>query len=469
MDFTAKKICMFVYNDCTHDARVLKEAKTLTDAGFNVRIIALEGSNLPKIEQRDGFIIERVGKGTHLSLEILKFCSKIFRLGIDLRTKNIIENSNPKLYQRILFALISLPGFFVYKAMRSTYLIWRKLMAVLTSFAPFLNFFTGFYWSAFSAAKKNKADIYHAHDLNTLPAGWLAKKRLGGKLIYDSHELYVERNTIQKPSEFAKKSTAMLEKFLLKSVDETITVNQSIAEELKNRYAIKMPAIVMNTPAYNIIEKPKSLRLELNIPLDKRIIIYSGSMTFNRGLEELIQSLIYLPEYVLILMGYGNESYLGELKNTAKSAGVQNRLYFFGPVPHEEVATYLASADVGAAPIKNAALSYYLCSPNKLFEFIQAGIPVVGSNFPELTRVITEQKIGYTFNPKDPEDIAQTIQKIFADSNTYQLMKNNTKEAAKLYNWEIESQKLIEVYGNMGFEIKTRSTLDTTKQLQKVS
>lgn len=444
---------MFVYNDCTHDARVLKEARTLSDAGFDVRIIALEGSNLPKIEQKDGFIIERVGRSAHFSLVLFNFLSKIFRSTMPYKSKAEFEEKNQNLYKRILLGLLSIPGFAAYKIARLAYGVWRKVMSVAVSFAPFLNFFTGFYWSAFSAAKRDKADIYHAHDLNTLPAAWFAKKRLGGKLVYDSHELYVERNTIQKPSEFAKKSTAMLESFLLKSVDETITVNQSIAEELKNRYSIKMPAIVMNTPAYNIIDKPKSLRLALNIPAGKKIIIYSGSMTFNRGLEELIQSLKYLPEYVLVLMGYGTEAYLGELKNVARSSALEDRLYFFGPVPHEEVATYLASADVGAAPIKNAALSYYLCSPNKLFEFIQAGIPVVGSNFPELTRVIAEQKIGYTFDPESPSDIAAKIQKIFEDPAMYQHMKANAKEAAKVYNWEIESQKLVGVYRSMGFEV----------------
>lgn len=444
------KVTMFVLNDCTHDARVLKEAKTLSEAGFQVRIIALKTPDTDYFEKRDGFMIERIfgkGDGFVARNQVVPKNTKNASQSVK-ENKRSYEDKNtkkpevePKLIDKVYKKVKVLPYFIKKFFIKGT----LKIIGA----SPLNPKSISFSLAAFRAAKKNPSDFYHAHDLNTLLAGYLAKKRLGGKLIYDSHELYVERNTLPKPTPRAKKVVGLLEGFLLKSVDQVITVNKSIAKELKKRYKIKLPAVVMNTPKYNLVEKPKSLRLELGIPAGEKIIIYSGSITFNRGLEQLIESLQYLENYVLVLMGFGRESYLEELRMVAHKAKVENRLYFFGPVPHEEVPVYVAGADVGAAPIINASLSYYLCSPNKLFEFIQAGIPAIGSNFPELSAVIEGYKIGYTFDPEDPKNIAETIQKVFEDPKKYQQMKKNTREAAKIYNWEREQEKLLKVYSDL--------------------
>ncbi len=455
MNSTLSTITMFVLNDCTHDARVLKEAKTLVEAGFGVRVIALKTPDTDFIEKRDGFVIERIAKGSGVvknNLELKKTSKdaqfkKVAQKDAGGASKKSAE-ATPKLIDK------------VYKKAKGAVYLTRKFLTLgalkLLGATPLNPKSIRFSLAAFRTAKKNPSDIYHAHDLNTLLAGYLAKKRLGGKLVYDSHELYVERNTLPKPAPRAKKVVGWLEGFLLKEVDEVITVNKSIAKELKKRYKIKLPAVVMNTPKYNLVEKPKSLRLELGISAGEKIIIYSGSITFNRGLEQLIESLQFLENYSLVLMGFGREAYLEDLKNVARKAGVENRLYFFGPVPHEEVPVYVAGADVGAAPILNASLSYYLCSPNKLFEFIQAGIPAVGSNFPELSSVIEGNKIGYTFDPEDPKDIAKAVEKIFADPKKYQQMKKNTQEVAKIYNWEKEQEKLIKIYNDLKLASSSR-------------
>ena len=108
---------------------------------------------------------------------------------------------------------------------------------------------------------------------------------------------------------------------------------------------------------------------------------------------------------------------------------------------------------VGVAPIKNVCLSYYYCSPNKLFEYIAGGIPAVVSNFPELKKIIEEHKLGMTFNPDDPKDIANAINYVLSDRDRYNEMKKNTLKANRIFNWEEESKKLLEIYKRLEDEV----------------
>jgi glycosyltransferase involved in cell wall biosynthesis len=231
-----------------------------------------------------------------------------------------------------------------------------------------------------------------------------------------------------------------------------ITVNETIAKELSSRYLVPTPWVVMNapsmkSPAYiTSTGNGKSLRAAIGIGSDLHLILYSGSITFNRGLEKVIESLVYLPDCYLVLMGYGTERYKISLQALAREIGVESRFSFFGPVPSEEVTTYASCADLGIAPIKNACLSYYYCSPNKLFEYILAGVPVIASNFPEMGKVIHKYEIGYTFDPEDSRGIARVIRRVFDNPQHYQKMKQNTITASHAYNWEKESKKLLEIY-----------------------
>ena len=141
----------------------------------------------------------------------------------------------------------------------------------------------------FNNFKNTQFDIIHAHDLNTLPGGyWLARK-VGAKLVYDSHELYLDRNRSSEYSSFGKWLRKKLEKFLCRKSDLVITVNDSIAEILADRYEITKPTIVMNIPVRKVStalnEKNKDLRLLLNIQTGHKVLLYSGAITFNRGLE----------------------------------------------------------------------------------------------------------------------------------------------------------------------------------------
>ena len=241
-----------------------------------------------------------------------------------------------------------------------------------------------------------------------------------------------------------------MESILIKKTDNNITVCESIAQELKRRYHIQNVEIIRNVPGLQIIRNTPRLHNMLGIKESNRIILYIGGITVHRGLEELIQSIVYLKSCVVVFMGYArNTKYREDLEQLARDIGVKNKIYFFGPVSSDEVISYASSADIGVAPIKNVCLSYFLCLPNKFFEYIAAGLPVACSNFPELKRVIEGYNLGSTFDPDDPKNIARSISYVLSDYFRYDRMKKNSIKAAEIFNWENESKKFLTIYRNL--------------------
>ncbi len=541
------KICMFVYNNCNHDSRVLKEAATLAKAGHQVKIVALLDDNSIPYEQRDGFTIIRTLKGPiHYKLlnkikkynlinqvkhlldltvmmisRTLKWMTGLpinpFRWAAKSKTNHDTDTqkaSKAKRFEKISQLSLSINNeinqkgikeylknnarnspfyfftcgwlvilcFIAYRysckfcilcirrpvkilwaryIIKTFILIGRKVTGQIHSSAkcclmkfhrPFC--FLDYYYRSFPLIRANPADVYHAHDLNTLPIAYWLKKKTGGALVYDSHEFYIERNRPKKPSRIGKFLLKQLEGFFIKSSDHVITVSDSIGVELQKRYAVKKLSIILNAPIRNgqsdSVGKPEcSLHHELAIPKTDKIILYVGNIAFNRGMEYLIQSIAYLNNCALVMMGKATEAYAEKLKKIAFDAGVIEKVHFFGPVPQEQVIAYASSADIGAAPILNACLSYYYCLPNKLFEYMNAGLPTIGSNFPELKKIIEGYGIGKTFDPEDPKDIAASINYILSDRQRLETMHNNSLQAAKIFNWSNEAKKLLTIYSDL--------------------
>lgn len=448
-----RRVCMFVYNNFKYDSRVLREAKTLAEVGYDVRVIAVLDKTTEPYEVQDGFRVIRVLKNPlhYMLLRVIRvilfavcrILNILSRFAVILIHKPSEDRSTTPKYKRLMEKLKQA----FYSKVKGFLMIFHKPLS-----------FLDYYYRALRVIEKEPADIYHAHDLNTLLAAYWAKKKMGGKLIYDSHELYTERNTLKNQSKLTKFLISKTESFLVKSADHVITVSDSIGQELRKRYLIKRLTVIINTPSYRVSKHVLSLHEELRIPEVNKIILYVGNIAFNRGLEELIQSLLYLENCALVIMGYSsNHAYITKLRLLTRDLGVGDKVYFFGPVPSEKVTEYVASADVGAAPIKNVCLSYYYCSPNKLFEYITGGIPAVVSNFPELKKTIEGYKLGMTFNPDDPKDMAEAINYVLSDKDRYEEMKRNALKAARVFNWENESKKLLQIYRRLEDEINITS------------
>lgn len=295
------------------------------------------------------------------------------------------------------------------------------------------------------SALKQKPDIYHAFDLKTLPLAYIVSRINKSKLIYDSRELYVESMRDEELPKFYKRIMMSVERFLIRRVDGVIVVSDARADILVKRYGIKSPTVVFNCAPYKEYRRTTIIKDLLNIKGDKRIVLYQGIISSGRGLENIVNASRYLDDVVVVLIGGGNQK--GELIRKVKEEGLEEKVKFIDAVPYKDLLDYTMSADLGVHPIQNTCLNHYYCAPNKLFEYLMAGLPVAISNFPEMEMIVKNNGVGETFDPEDPGDIARVINNILNDEEEYNRRRRNALKLAKeRYNWEMESRKMLDVY-----------------------
>lgn len=299
------------------------------------------------------------------------------------------------------------------------------------------------------SALRQKPDVYHAFDLKTLPLAYFVSRINRSKLVYDSRELYVESMRDEELPDSYKKIMMGVESFLIRRVDGVIVVSDSIADILVRRYGIKRPTVIFNCPPYTEYRKTTIIRDLMSIEDDKKIVLYQGIISSGRGLENLVAASRSLDNAVVVLIGGGGLK--EELAEKVKDERLEDKVKFIDAVPYKELLNYTMSADLGVAPIQNTCLSYYYSAPNKLFEYLMAGLPVAISNFPDMQKIVKNAGVGAAFDPEDPKDIARAVNGILNDSEKYNRMKENALGVArKSYNWEKESQKMMGIYESSG-------------------
>jgi glycosyltransferase involved in cell wall biosynthesis len=283
------------------------------------------------------------------------------------------------------------------------------------------------------AGRNFNAHVYVSNDLDTLLVGVLCAGA-SRRLIYDAHELY--------PDQFVGMQTVpsimiavfrIMESVLLKRVDTVITVNEFISAELETRYDIRKPEVVLNVPKkQQTIQVPRSRRHE------HKIALYQGRYERTRGLENVVRACGFLlGDITLVLRGYGQIE--TELREIAKAFG---NCRFEAPVLPSQLVWAASNADVGIVPYVPVNTNNYYASPNKLFEYVQAGLPVVASDLPFLRKIVVENKIGCLFNPRNPKSIADAINVVTRDENL-QVMKANVRKTQDQYCWDQEQKKLL--------------------------
>jgi glycosyltransferase involved in cell wall biosynthesis len=303
-----------------------------------------------------------------------------------------------------------------------------------------------------------KADVYHAHDADTLLVSYLAARKNRAKLVYDFHE-YWRKKTLWRRSlpgkiwdRFENYFLVLVENLVAPHADAVLTVNESLAKEFGSCHLLKRePIFLYNVPDLTVSTNSdhQILRQKIKAANQDKLIIFLGSLISHRGLENLIKSLEYLPrEFKLVFLGYGDLK--EKLLAMAQTFGYGKRIFILDPVGPGQVARWASGADVGMAPIQNVSWSYYHSLPNKIFEYLMAGLPIAASDFPEIKKIVVGEGIGVCFDPEDPEDISRAIKKILLSEVGYKKMKENAVRVAKeKYNWQIEEKKLLAIYQNL--------------------
>lgn len=284
----------------------------------------------------------------------------------------------------------------------------------------------------------NKFDVIHCNDLDTLPIGVIIKRfyNKNVKIIYDAHEYETETNALHG---MQKKFAKWLERYLIKYADAIITVSDSIANEYARLYDIMKPSLVLNTPPYKNVRKTNIFREKFNIDNDQTIFLYQGNLGSGRGINILLDTFKQLGrESVIIFMGYGK---VDRIKQLAKE---NDNIFYHEAVSPDILLNYTSSADFGIATIEASCLSYKYCLPNKMFEYIMAGLPVIVSDLPEMNKIIQKYSVGVVTSSNDVKGIKKAISKaIQLNKNT---LSENLIKVQKLYNWEQQEKVLIDVY-----------------------
>lgn len=293
-------------------------------------------------------------------------------------------------------------------------------------------------------------DAIHCHDLDTLPAAQAVRERLAprAKLIYDAHELYPYQVTDPAFQSY----WAWVEMKCIHHPDLVITVNESIADQFANIYGIRRPAVIFNSYGSHGNQVPLSREAffrHFGVPPGGFCVLFQGSLTPLRNLPNLVRAFASLDDsYRLFILGSGPLEQ--ELRQLCQQAHIGN-VAFGGHIPQADLLRFTAHADMGIIPYEDAGLlNMRYCSPNKLFEFIEAKVPICASQLPELTRLVTDNGIGATYRMQSAAAVASAIRDCRQRCERGEFATAQRESARRRFAWSEQSKRLIALYDSLG-------------------
>ena len=294
--------------------------------------------------------------------------------------------------------------------------------------------------------KSSNINCVNVHSLGLLPLGVLLKFFFKARLVYDAHELETEANG---PSGVVKRLAGCIERVLIKYVDMTIVVSESISDWYALTYSMPRPVVVLNSPRRRCLSQCNYFREQLGIREDQLIFLYQGALFPGRGVHLILEAFKARRDdsVVVVFMGYGELE-----KDVVASAAKFGNIFFYPAVSPQVVLDYTSSADVGVSLIEATCLSYYYCMPNKLFEYAMAGLPVIVSNMKEMSEFVRFNRVGVVADQCSVGAINQAID-VFLSCDLSE-MKSRSYVAACKFSWEVQEQKMISAYELIGFSAR---------------
>lgn len=284
-------------------------------------------------------------------------------------------------------------------------------------------------------------DIIHANDLDALLPAYSAARKLKCKIIYDSHEVYVENNLLQGRPLWAW-IMKQVERYLVRRVDLMVCVSHAAADYFAKTYKIKTPMVVTNCS----LQSEQCVAEKKNPGFE---VLNHGQYYAGRGYDVMVEAAQYLKEYPQIKMamrGFGAMEQ--QLRDRAEELKAEN-VIFYPKVLVEELIPYASLSMVGVAMTQPICLNFELSVSNKLFEYASAGLPVIMSDIPEHKYLNEKYRFGIVLEEDSPETLAKAVIRLYEDKALYGILAANAQIMSAEVNWETEFGALIELEKNM--------------------
>ncbi len=290
-----------------------------------------------------------------------------------------------------------------------------------------------------------KKDILLANDLDTLLPNYLISKLFKKHLVYDSHELYTEMpELIDRPK--VQKFWLLIEKNIFPKLKNVYTVNKIIADIYSSKY--KVPVKVIRNIAPKLQNKKIDLQLSKKIKGNKKMLILQGAgINMDRGAEEAIQMMQYIDNTLLYIIGGGEV--FEQLKALIKNLKLEHKVILKERMPYLKLMEYTKITDIGLSLDKGSNLNYEYSLPNKIFDYIQAEIPLLVSNRKIVAALIHKEGIGKVTKTHNPKELASIVQEMLSKLTKNAIWKENLKKCSQTYCWENEKKALIKIYQNL--------------------
>lgn len=336
----------------------------------------------------------------------------------------------------------------------------RALRPMLVRGYSFLTYRT--YDMTFGDALRDfKPDVIHAHDGVTFPTAARVAEEVGAKLILDNHELEAHRSPPL--SALKRRQVEAIERRILPKADRTMTVTELAADYLASHYRIRRPVVVFNAPParpgpigerWDVLDR-EDVRSDLRLHPRDFLFVYTGNITLNRGLELAIIALSRLQgfadpngrfreRYHLAVVGKPQSGQENVIRDMAKAYGVP--LHVLDPVAPHRVASYISTASASIIPIMPVTLSYEYAMPNKLFEAMFSGNPIIASDLLEMGPFIHDNKLGLTYSADSPDDCTEKMIELITRFPEFERSRQRQSELEHAYAWEAQEKKLLEMY-----------------------
>ncbi len=297
-----------------------------------------------------------------------------------------------------------------------------------------------------SALRNITSSIYHASDLYTLPAMNQAARHHGAHLIFDSRELYTHLPAaIRRP--WVRAAWTVVQHRHIRQADCVYTVSESIARHLREHFRLNTVHVMHNVPRLRTSVPGNSFHKHFGLPPNIKVVLHQGNLQPHRGAAAMVEAMRHTADAILIFMGGGPLK--SDIQRLVSKSGLDARIRFMDPVHPDQLLSYTASADLGLTFLEDCCLNHRYALPNKLFEYLAAGVPVIASDLPEITKIITRFEVGRVVPSGNAAALGQALDHAIKTPELRKKWIQNTACVQEFFNFATEAEHFITPYQSL--------------------